>query len=69
MCNVVSRHSDREGPVGWQVEVLPDVRRVPMLDVPELSVRVVFSRLGTKACLRRGKPSLAAPPRKSASAT
>ena len=53
---------------GWQVEVLAEVGHVPMLEVPDVFVRVVLSWLGTSACPELGDPSLAAPPRTATSA-
>ena len=47
---------------GWRVEVLAEVGHVPMLEVPDVFVRVVLSWLGTSVCPGLGDPSLAAPP-------
>ena len=41
---------------GWQVEILPEVGHVPMLEVPDVFVRVVLSWLGTQACPELGNP-------------
>ena len=49
---------------GWQVEVLPGVGHVPMLEAPDDFVRLVLSWLGTRLGPEREQSPLAAPPGK-----